>query len=389
MKNLTLTLFLLSFEAALGQPFTKNFIMAFHTCDAACTGFSQHYTHLAESNDGTTWTAVPGFVPYLGSVPDVIVRGSKVYIYNPGKVKRYNDATGSWEPQASVSVLDSLGNPTSFVDPSPILDASGKIVLFYLSSAGATGDPAACNPYPCTKYFDSAVEVDGSDGTQFIAQSGHRTSIDLNSAPQTASDPDIYFDGTRYIMYISKGSSTLALESGVLHGSYSSFAGLSNDLLTNEGGIPCGHFDPVTSKYWTFVHSNVSGNTVVRQGIHDGFSSLVTGFNTVISGPVLGEPSTTKTESPGFCENILSTRIPSNSKSNGLLIRKEGQGVWVTAHALRNEKEKNIQVFNITGALIFQTITRDKEYYLPIFHQGFFVVVVKEDGDFLVEKLVF
>jgi hypothetical protein len=82
---------------------------------------------------------------------------------------------------------------------------------------------------------------------------------------------------------------------------------LSNGILTNQGGVPSGYYDPLADKYWTYVHSNISGNTVIRQAIHSDFNIQVNTFNTVISGPIIGEPSTTKTESPGFCVNDFLT----------------------------------------------------------------------------------
>ncbi len=313
-----------SYASILAQPFTKKYILSYHVCDAACTGFNMHMTHLAESNDGSTWTEVPNFVPYLGSVPDVVIRGSKLYIYNPGKVKRYDHATNTWDATTSnVTIVDSVGASVQFVDPSAMVDANGNLVLFFLNSTGiAMGqDPAGCGTsYPCTKYFDSAVEIAGSDGTQFLKTDGHRLAVTLNNSPQTASDPDIFFDGTNYIMYVSKGSSTLVYSSATLHGTYAAIAGLSGAQLTNQGGIPCGFYDSVTAKYWTYVHANASGSTVIRQAIHADFSAALTTFNTVMSGPILGQPTTTKTESPGFCENNFTTSYVSLINSDGIAL---------------------------------------------------------------------
>lgn len=286
------------------QPFSKKFIMSFHTCDSACVGFQDHKVNLAESDDGASWTLVPNFVPYNGSVPDVIVRGNKLYIYTPNKVKRYDNATNQWDPlPVNVSVVDQSGNPVSFVDPSPLVDSNGKIVLFFLNSTGSTGDPASCTSLPCTKYFDSAVEVDASDGTQFTLQSGNRASVTLTTTGQTASDPDIYFDGSKYILYISRGQSTDAYFSTLLHGSYTVFPNLSAGQLTNMGSVPCGQYDVVTGKYWTYIHANASGNIIIRQAIHSDFNSQLTTFTTVISGPIISQPTSTKTESPGICSN--------------------------------------------------------------------------------------
>lgn len=304
-KGIVLVLFFPAFIFA--QPFTKKYLLAFHTCTTNCA-FQFHETHIAESNDGLNWSLVPN-LPYLpGSVPDIVIRGSRLYLYNPGKVTRYDNSTGAWDASPSnVNVTDTLGNTVNFVDPSPMVDQNGNLVLFFLNSTGSTGDPASCNPYPCTKYFDSAVEVPGSDGTQFILQPGHRLSVTLSSG--TGSDPDIYFDGSQYILYYSAGSSTKAFFCPTLHGSYSSFPGLTNDEITNQGGIPCGYYDPSSGMYWTFVHANVSGITEIKRVIHGNFNAAVNSSVTVISGSGIGLSAQHKCESPGFCLNdfLLST----------------------------------------------------------------------------------
>jgi hypothetical protein len=316
-----LLFFYVFFPALLAaQPFTGQLLMAFHTCDASCTGFQDHMVQLAESNDGSSWTLVPNFVPYSGSVPDVITRGNKLYLFTPGKVKRYDNSTGTWDAApVPVSVVDVNGNPVNFVDPSAIVDSAGQIVLFFLNSTGVTGDPAGCQTYPCTKYFNSAVEVAGSDGTQFVMQSGDRYLVTLQNSPQTASDPDIFWDGTKYVLYISEGNSVEAATCSALHGTYTQASTLPSGILTTMGGIPCGIYRSSASQYFTYVHSNVSGNTVIRLATHNDFSSQLNTFTTVMSGPVIGEPATTRTESPSVCKNTFLTSINENSRINAAL----------------------------------------------------------------------
>ncbi|MBI2968229.1 MAG: T9SS type A sorting domain-containing protein [Bacteroidetes bacterium] len=335
-------------QPSFAQPFAKQVILSFHTCDASCTGFQDHQVNLAESDDGITWTPVPNFSPYQGSVPDVIIHGSKLYIYTPGKVNRYDNSSGSWDVNpVAVSITDSAGNFVSYVDPSAVIDSTGRIVLFFLNSTGSTGDPAGCSTYPCTKYFDSAVEVDGSDGTQFTLLDGHRKEITLNNSPQTASDPDIYFDGNEYILYISQGSSSLAFHSTSMHGVYSSFPNLTNDLLTNQGGIPCGFFNEDSWEYHTYVHSNVSGNTVIGHATHTGFTGQLNTFTTVISGPIIGEPATTKTESPGICRNEFIVGInPSEKPEPKLPVVRNGRK-WLFYSPVNGISR--IEIFDVMG----------------------------------------
>jgi hypothetical protein len=292
------------------QPFTKKYIMSFHSClSGACAGPSQHMTYLAESNDGASWTLVPNFTPYQGSVPDVVIRGSKLYIFNPGSVRRYNYSTNTWDASASSVSITSGGSNVNFVDPSPIIDENGRIVLFFLNSTGVSGDPANCSSYPCDKYFESAVEVDGSDGTQFVAQTGKRYTATLSSG--TASDPDIFYDGTNYYLYISKGNSVAVYKSSTLHGSYTAISTLSNSLLTNQGGIPSGMYDG--TQYQTFVHANV-GSTVIRRQAHSNFNSQLNSFTTIISGSSMGLGANATAESPGICNNTFLT-LPVNMLS--------------------------------------------------------------------------
>ncbi len=289
------------------QPFTKKYIMAYHTCDANCNGFSDHITHLVESDDGENWSLVPNFEPYQTSVPDVIIRGEKLYIFSPRGVKRYDRLTDTWDSdQTFVEIFDKNNQPVQYVDPSAIIDDQGRIVLFFLNSTGSTGDPAGCPTLPCTKYFDSAVEIDGSDGTMFRLQDGHRAEIQLEQSPASASDPDIFYDGSQYILYISQGANTLAYHGDSLHGSYVPISSI-NGVLTHEGGVPCGYYDPDTQQYWTYVHGNDAGSTVIKRAVHSDFSMQPNNFTTVINYSLIGDPMTTTSESPSICVNTFLT----------------------------------------------------------------------------------
>lgn len=285
---------------------TKKWLMTFHVCGTNCNGYQDHQVYLAESNDLTNWNLVPGFTPYPGSVPDILTRGDATYIFTPGKVRRFAQGYGFTDfSPTDVSVRDANNNPVNFVDPSPILNDQGNIVLFFLNSTGSMGDPATCNPYPCTKYFDSATEVPGSYGRQYTLDSGHRYEITLSSG--TASDPDIFKGSDGYYLYISKGSSTAVYFSTQLSGTYTS-VGLPNDLLTNEGGIPSGIYDNTSGKYHSFVHSNQNGSVVIKSKSHSDFSQSIQGLTTLISGPGIGLTVNDKTESPGVCENQMITK---------------------------------------------------------------------------------
>lgn len=342
------------------QPFTQKYIMSFHSCDVSqCNGPQDHTVQLAESDNGSSWTLVPNFPTYQGSVPDVIIRNNKLYLYTPGVVKRYNYDTDTWDSQTtSVSIKDSANNNVNFVDPSAFVDSSGNLILIFMNSTGFSGDPAQCNPYPCTKYFDSATEVSGSDGTQFVKESGHRFSITLSSG--TASDPDIYFDGSNYILYISKGSSTYAYYSPSLHGSYQSLPNLSSGLLTNNGGIPCGYYDTISQKYWTYVHASSGNTTEIKQCIHSDFNTSISNFTTIISGSLTGLGSNFKTESPGFTENTFSTTTSLNKIYSSTTIEVLYRNTENILEVRNLVGINSIEIYNIMGDKIYDESISNK-----------------------------
>ncbi|MFH0867457.1 MAG: T9SS type A sorting domain-containing protein [Bacteroidota bacterium] len=385
-------LFFLLTSVLQAQPFTKKYIMSFHTCDSNCTSFQDHLVNLTESEDGSTWTLVPNFIPYGGSVPDVIIRGNKLYIYTPGKVLRYDKTLSAWDAApVMISIQDSAGGNVNFVDPSAFVDDQGRLVLFFLNSTGIQmgQDPAGCQTYPCYKFFDSAIEVAGSDGTQFIMQSGRRAVINLPSSG-SASDPDIFFDGTKYIMYISRGGSTYACQSDSLHGTYTAMPDLSNGMLTYQGGIPCGNYDSSSGNYWTYVHSNVSGNTVIRQAIHTGFNALLNTFNTVISGPIIGEPSTTKTESPGFCTNdFLYAGITENESGNFKVYPNPANSI-LTIQLKNADKKTLLEIFDISGLSLLKKETCEKNQSIDIsgFTKGMYLIRIENDNKIGYKKFV-
>lgn len=289
------------------QP-SKAYLMAYHTCSSSssCSDPANHTVQLAESNNGSTWTSVPGYntISKSGSVPDVITRGDKLYLYSTAGVRRYTKSTNTWENVNTViSVKDSSGKAVNYVDPSLIVDSTGNLVLFFLESGGpGTGDPASCTTYPCTKFFKSATEVKNSNGTEFIVNSGNRLSINLTS--NSASDPDIYFDGTQYILYISSGTNTLAYSSKGLYGTYIAIPTLINAKLTSEGGIGSGYYDSATKNYWTYIHTNAGE---IRQKIHASLNTSLTGFTMVINYTTAGLAPGGYAQSPGICKNELTT----------------------------------------------------------------------------------
>jgi hypothetical protein len=326
-------------------------------------GPMSHSVQLAESNDGLTWNFIPGFTSYGGSVPDVIIRSNKLYIYTPGKVKRYNNTTSTWDATpVNVSIVDASSVTVNYVDPSAYIDANGMINLFFLNSTGITGDPAQCTSPPCIRYFDSAIEVAGSDGTQFVKQPGSRITVTVTGS-FGPTDPDVFFDGTYYFIYTSQGSSTNVYKSSLLHGTYAALTTLpSGNLLTNNAGIPCGMYNTITSGYMSYGHGNVSGGTEIRGAVHNNFNSQPT-YSTLITGTSAGLGSQYSVASPGICDNtFLTTGIKEDSeeKIQVTVFPNPSKGSF-EIYCDKNMNE--ISVINVLGKEIYSEKLNGKQKY--------------------------
>jgi len=299
---------------------TKPYLMAFHVCEGAlCGDFRNHGVYLAESADGAAWSLVPGWVPFAGSVPDVIQRGRTLYFYtSPSVVARYNLDTGASDlVPVAVQGLPS-GGVTDWVDASLYLDEEGRLVLFMMHAPAPTpdrppSDPAGCPSgiTTCTKEFYSATEVPGSDGTEFVVDPGVRvtTTISTSTSRRTAADPDIFFDGTRYVLYISHGPSVGVWTSPTLRGTYTQSTTLPEGLLSNgRGGVPSGHFHAATSRYWTYTHVSQTGTTMIRRAVHPTLATPLeeSSWQPVITGQSVGLGSHISVESPSFAVLISS-----------------------------------------------------------------------------------
>ena len=299
---------------------TKPYLMAFHVCEGTlCQDFRNHSVYLAESADGAAWTLVPGWTPFAGSVPDVIHRGRTLYFYtSPSMVARYSlDAGVSDLVPVAVHGLPS-GGVSDWVDASLYVDEEGRLVLFMMHAPAPTpdrppSDPASCPPdvTSCTKEFLSATEVPGSNGTEFVVDAGVRATTTISSVtpPRTAADPDIFFDGTQYVLYISHGPSTSVWTSPTLRGTYTLSTRLPSGLLSDgRGGVPAGHFDVTTSRYWTYTHLGQAGTTVIRRAVHAALTTPLEEslWEPVITGQSLGLGSHISVESPSFAVLISS-----------------------------------------------------------------------------------
>ena len=290
------------------------YLMSFSSCDTAvldCHLPQNHEVFLAESENGLTWSLVSEWESYPGSVPDVIRRGDKLYVYDRQYLTKYDLVLSTQDPhtpgsmgedrskRVTVEGLDDAG----YVDPSLIVDDEGRIVLFFMHGLRGA-DPAQCLPgeSSCVKYFGSATEVDGSDGKLFKLDDGYRTSITVGVGGHLgASDPDIFFDGNQYVLYISHGTAISVWTSRSLKGNYSHVG----DLSVTEGGVPSGYYHQNTGKYWTFSHITQDGVTIIRRANHTELTKNLSEqkWVNVVSAPVLGLASSMDTGSPGFAVN--------------------------------------------------------------------------------------
>ncbi|MFZ9842756.1 MAG: hypothetical protein ACO3EQ_00310 [Ilumatobacteraceae bacterium] len=278
-------------NAAVTVP-TQPYVMAFHTCANGatdCNNPANHIVQLAQSADGVSWSLVSGWQSYRGSVPDAFRRGNTLYVFSTSGLLKVNMTTGETST-TSVSL-----NEGSFVDPSIAQLPDGRLILFYLP--GIMGqDPAGCAPgeASCVRQIRSAVEVAGSDGSRFVVDSTPRVSETITSG--SFSDPDIFFNGSEWVLYVSRGPSVHAYTSSSIQGSFAFRAVVSNSL----GGVPSG-LQMADGTIATYVHSNVGGGTEIRRATSSTGASSIASFQTSLTAQSLGLG--THAESPGIAAN--------------------------------------------------------------------------------------
>ncbi|MBM74939.1 MAG: hypothetical protein CMK59_06035 [Proteobacteria bacterium] len=243
-------------EPAVSLP--ANNLLVYHSCDTRikdCFDPMLHEIQMAYSEDGHDWTIWDELPQISGSVPDILIRDSVLYIYSLPELHRLDLITGSWLPTIRARVFDDKGNMVIHVDPSPVLDENNNIVLFFLK--GVPGiDPATCSmtENSCTKEFLSATELAGSKGARFRIDRGIRTSVNLKGPGDFASDPDVFQDPNGYVMYISRGQATHVYRSKTLQGSYV----FEKELTNTGGGVPAGYYHFNENMYWSFTSKHVA-----------------------------------------------------------------------------------------------------------------------------------
>ncbi len=377
-------------QMAAAQPFTKKYILSFHSCPIPnCGGPQNHTVQLAESDDAENWSLLPNFSGYPGSVPDVITRGNTLYLYTPGAVRRYDKSTNQWEPNpVNVSITDNIGNPVQYVDPSAFVDENGKLCLFFLNSTGIVGDPALCANPPCTAYFDSALELAGSDGTQFVLQTGHRLSYTSNTN-FVPTDPDIFKNGNLFYLYISFGTGTMVYSSSSLHGTYIPMPTLPNAYLTNNNaGVPCGLYFSAANLYYSYGHRNTANGSEISMAKHADFATQAN-YNGLFTGNSIGLGNV-QVASPGICENtFLATALPEMQRENPLSIYPNPSRGFISIRSRR--PIPHLSITDLTGKIIveYRNISSNELITCTNLPKGMYLVVCRiADTEWHYSKLI-
>ncbi|MFM8970524.1 MAG: hypothetical protein ACKOI3_09975 [Actinomycetota bacterium] len=266
--------------------------MSFHTCAPGasdCNNPGNHIVQLAQSADGANWSLVGGWQSYKGSVPDVFRRGNTMYVFSTSGLMRIDMTTG-----ATTTTAVTLNSGT-YVDPSLAQLPDGRLILFFLP--GIPGqDPAQCaaGQASCVREIKSAVEVAGSDGARFELDAGARITETITGG--AFSDPDIFYNGAEWVLYVSRGPSVHAYTSTSIQGSYTFRGIVSNNL----GGVPAG-LQLADGSIATYVHTSSGASTEIRRATSATGAAAIASFQTAVTAQSMGLGN--HAESPGLALN--------------------------------------------------------------------------------------
>jgi hypothetical protein len=294
----------------------QHYLMAFHACDSFnvdCHDHRNHQVYLAGADDVKTWSLIPGWMPFQGSVPDVIRRGDTLYVYTGPWLVRYHFDTGLLDEPVQVEVTPGEGMDPSesimLTDVSLIQDGQGRLVMFFLFGKMGS-DPAMCGPGEaiCVKRIGSATEVEGSDGGSFVVNAGERINAEIGEGKpfMSLSDPDIFTDGENFYLLLSHGTWTSVWRSLDLHGNYQKMeVPPMGFLTTGSGGVASGHYHPEERRYWIFANVHLEVGMVIRFAeTKDLARQLEEGaWTNILTGEKIGLGPGYNVESPGFTVN--------------------------------------------------------------------------------------
>ena len=277
-------------------PPSAAYVMAFHTCSSDCENPRGHTVRLVQSQDGAVWSDVPGWKPLSGSVPDAIRRGNTFYVIGAG-LTRIDMTTGqATADRFSVKKSDgsnALARDVSFAGQLP----DGRFVIAYVPPmqevVGAASIPV-----------EIAVEDKGSDGASYTF---YATAISIGSGslavPGQPTDPDVFYNGSQWVLYVSVGANVISFTSSSVTGPYD--VASATVVSKSAGGVPAGVQSD--SGVMTFVNSGPSRESLVIQRAVSATGTTAipaADFSTVLTGAAYGA---TTAESPGIARNTTGT----------------------------------------------------------------------------------
>ena len=144
-----------------------------------------------------------------------------------------------------------------------------------------------------------ATEDKDSDGSSFTYV-GDAITISTASlpVPGDATDPDIYWNGNRWVLLVSLGGNTIAYTSANLLGPYE--ANTQTIVSRDDGGVPSAVLSTDNSTVFTYINTGGRDNASIRLGTSVAPPSLISSWSVVIPASQFG---TASAESPGVSLN--------------------------------------------------------------------------------------
>ena len=298
------------------SPPTKPYLMVFHTCSTTsnCEDPTNHTIRIAESSDGANWTDVSGWQGYRGSVPDVIRRENTIYVVGAG-LSRIDVTTGQVTATSfyvrKTDGSDSMPRDTAFAGQV----ADGRLVIVYVPPMqeveGKTSVPVKLG-----------TEVVDSNGSSFVEYgTAVDVPLDIAGVHGWATDPDIFFNGTEWVLYVSMGSNVVSFTAPAVTGPYSLAS--ATVVSRGAGGVPSAMVG--TDRVWVYVNDGPSRDSIyIRRAVTTKGTSTIpaSSFQTVLTGTPYGA---TTAESPGVAPNTEGIPCSDGCETIATVVAAPGQ----------------------------------------------------------------
>ncbi len=263
---LLLTLLTAAAAAAAAAPPPKpglsgRYLLAYASCDSSGRTCREE---LAQSLDGVRWFPVAGFAPRPGQRPVVVRRGSRVYVFEAGSVRRFRVGRSSLTEVVPATVALELTDPEQQADldaatagsfsADVLVDPDGALVMVYAIRLEPETGLCPTPDLACVK-IRTATEVAGSDGAAFAGDPRDRTVLELD--PADAVGPPSAFRGrSGWVVLLAGPAGCLhELQAGNLRGAYRDAAGLPGGCLApapSPVSSPSGFWNPRLREYWLY-----------------------------------------------------------------------------------------------------------------------------------------